>query len=301
MNSEASRRPKKGWRQLEFKKSICLPSIECAIIYFLLQFILSLVLTCVILSLSYQITEKSVDIDFPNNGISSANLTLGSNISSPVYLYLEYWDYYQNHRIYSKSKSKNQLSAKADGSLSTNCSPLVNYGDIGFTLPGKSNGTEIKPCGLLPVSFFNFTVTMQYFSNGTQNNTTRNIIIDSSGIAWSTDDSNKYVNSPGEYLDVTDNHFKVWMRTSATNHLRKVYGKINQELPSGTYQFNILYNNSNNFLEYQPNLAIKISTTTTIGGKNYVLGWTFFVVMCLSLIWLIAFTVIYFNDKNKKG
>ena len=290
MDSEKKNRPKDGWRQLDFKTIICIPNAKCAAVFFSILFVFSLIMTSVILSLTYQIIEKSTDTLWlePNNQITTT-LTLDSSIKAPVYIYVMYYNYYQNHRIYLKSKSKYQLANQYDSSLSTYCTPLQYWGDLSFTQPNHTNGSLIVPCGLIPASFYNLTI------NAKINNTF--LDIDSSTIAWWTDNDSKYVNQKDEYLNITDQHFKVWMRTSATNTLRKAYGKVTKDLEKGNYTFTLSWNNTTNFADYNLNVKIVLSTTTAIGGKNMVFGWTFFVVMVMSFFWAVCFILIVKYEK----
>ena len=163
MGVENKRKPKEGWRQLNFKTIICLPDAKCAAVFFFILFIFSLILTSVILSYSYKIEEKHFDIfSFPSE-LTTKTLTFPSKISGPVYLYLEYQNYYQNHRIYLKSRSKDQLAGHYDSTLSTDCAPLINYGDLNLTIgnpPLYTKGDEIYPCGLMPASFYDFSIDL---------------------------------------------------------------------------------------------------------------------------------------------
>ena len=87
------------------------------------------------------------------------------------------------------------------------------------------------------------------------------------------------------------------MRTSATNTLRKAYGKVTKDLEKGNYTFTLSWNNTTNFADYNLNVKIVLSTTTAIGGKNMVFGWTFFVVMVMSFFWAVCFILIVKYEK----
>lgn len=285
MAKENSRRPKPGWRQLDFRTIICSLSPICGLIFFAILFIFGLIMTTVILVHSYMIFEKSEDLT--NNKaefiLSSSDL---DDIKGDLFVYLEYLDYYQNHRIYLKSKSKLQLSDEHDSSVSTDCEPLYDEGDLEGDLKGKIpvfDGDVILPCGLMPASYVNTSVTASM--NG------KTVSIDDSDIAWETDDSKKYVDQENSYLDITDEHFKVWMRNSPTGRLNKLYGKIDEgDLAEGKLLFDV--SQDINILGYEPDMKVKIATNNRLGGKNEVLGWTFFVVTVLSLIWCIVFAFI---------
>lgn len=303
MAKENQRRPKEGWRQLDFRTIICLPNAFCAAVFFFFLFIASLILCSVILGLSAQIkSEESSRFNFEEGrNINNISINISRTMEEPVFVYLVYYDYHQNHRIYLKSKSKNQLAGESDDSLSTNCKPLLKFNSIDNVVFDQKNSTsneKIVPCGLLPASFIDITIDVKR-NNPKNISVYDNITIDDSDIAWDTDNEKKYKDKDGAYLNITDPHFKVWMRTSATNRLRKLYGKISKKLEKDDQIFFDLTQTSENHLGYSPDMKIILSTTTTIGGRNYVLGWVFFVVMVLSLIWTIMFVMIWCKQRKE--
>lgn len=286
MAKENKRRPKEGWRQLAFNTFICSPDPKCAGVFFFILFIFALVLTSVILSHSFEIFEKTKEIID-----QKATFDLDSedidNIKGDLFIYLEYEDYYQNHRIYLKSKSKEQLADEESSSLSTDCEPLYKESDLKKDLKDKfgnlSDDDKILPCGLMPASYVETIITAS--------NDDGNLDIDESDITWTTDDDRKYQKQKNSYLNITDDHFIVWMRNSPTRRLNKLFGRIKEnDLKKGKLEFKV--EEMENRLGYKPDKYIKISTNNRLGGKNNVLGWTFFVVTILSLVWCIVFAAI---------
>ena len=45
-----------------------------------------------------------------------------------------------------------------------------------------------------------------------------------------------------QWLNVEDEHFMVWMRTAGLPNFRKLYGKIEKNLPAGKYDLKITNN-----------------------------------------------------------
>jgi hypothetical protein len=64
------------------------------------------------------------------------------------------------------------------------------------------------------------------------------INIDESNIAHDGDKGNMFKRNKKnniQWIDTENEHFMVWMRTSGLLGFRKLWGKINTNLPAGTY------------------------------------------------------------------
>jgi hypothetical protein len=81
--------------------------------------------------------------------------------------------------------------------------------------------------------------------------------------------------SPLEH--VTNEHFVVWMRVATRPQFRKLYGYIEETIPAGTqFSFDI---DLNYVVEgFGGTKALIISTNTIVGGKNPILGQTFYII-----------------------
>ena len=92
--------------------------------------------------------------------------------------------------------------------------------------------------------------------NNSNNNSTR-ITINETNIAWASDKQLKYKlpqdpNNPNnmtyyqsiQWINVTDEHFMVWMRPAGLPNFRKLWGRIPESLISGM-TYNITITNSN--------------------------------------------------------
>ena len=172
----------------------------------------------------------------------------------------------QNHRKFITSKSEDQLKGKKStdgcGDLSTNKEMNINNSIIGTPL-NKSD--DAIPCGLYARNYFNDKFTLY------KNNSTEQIIINDKGIAWDND-KDKFKNVKFEdgwenhqWLNMTDEHFIVWMRPSFLNDFRKLWGKIDEKLEEGEYYFEIgnNYNVSDDIKKY-----VVISKINIFGSEN---------------------------------
>ena len=68
-----------------------------------------------------------------------------------------------------------------------------------------------------------------------------------------------------------DEHFVVWMRTAAMNDFRKLWGKIDVDLPKGA-EVRVAVRNRYNSYAYGGSKSVALSTTSWLGGKNDFLG-----------------------------
>ena len=128
----------------------------------------------------------------------SLTLTLDSDMTAPIYVYYGLTNFYQNHRLYFKSRNPDQLSGDdlATGDINS-CSPVISMRDLGMSpVYAKANATltpdsAANPCGLIAKSFFNDT----YALYGPDNKTRVNITED--GISWDSD--NEKFGRPSNY------------------------------------------------------------------------------------------------------
>lgn len=158
------------------------------------------------------------------------------------------------------------------------------------------------PCGLVAKSFFNDTYTLNS-PKGV------NIPIDEKGIAWESDKEFKFklltggdskiANYTNNYwMDVTNEHFIVWMRTAGLPNFRKLWGKINQRLEPGNYT--VVINNNYDVKSFEGKKSFVLSTTNALGGKNYFLAICYIVVGSLCIVFAIIFLVAFLKKKGAR-
>lgn len=293
MVHEKKNMPKEGWRQVDFKHFICIPNFKCFLIVLPLICFISFILTIIILSYTYQIKEV-ISGEFRIQNRDEITVNIDKDLDEPVYLYIYFLDFYQNHRIYLKSKSKSQLADKSDNSLSDSCSPLYKNGDLDTDFKiGVEDKKILNPCGMLPRSFLNLEISAKL-------NTNKTLTLSTKDISWETDNDSKYKKSTD--FDVEDEKFKNWMRTGATRYPRKLYYKIKNDLNDGdelTFSYTLM-NKDEIYYTYRPKFKIILSTTTRIGGKNKVLGFVFLVITIISFIWSVLFAFLEYNSACKR-
>ena len=156
-------------------------------------------------------------------------------MAGPVYVFYELRNFYQNHRLYAKSLNSDQLkgNSPSQSTLESDCYPIIYNRDlyINYSITNKSldpNATA-NPCGLVAYTVFNDS-----FSLGD------NIQISDFGIAWPSDLQKYKITNPDEmWTNTTDERFMNWMRIAAMPTFRKLWGRIDNGLPSGNYTLSI--------------------------------------------------------------
>lgn len=249
---------------------------------------------------SNSIREVSIEYqDTCTPGITGCNINihLDKSLRAPIYMYYELSNYYQNYRMYAKSKSYDQLTGK-----------WVGYSNIGDCDPIKSANEShddediYYPCGLIAWSMFNDTFQL-LDKNGIAISQSKN------RIAWKAD-RDFYKNVPSEKMlgiplieNIEDEDFLVWMRTSAFPKFRKLYRRIeNNKIPGGELIGNYSVSIRNNYpvLGYDHKKFV-LSETAWIGGKNPAIGIIYIVASVIMLVTAVAFLVAQIVHPRKFG
>eukprot|EP01118_Nematostelium_gracile_P015898 TRINITY_DN6461_c0_g4_i1.p1 TRINITY_DN6461_c0_g4~~TRINITY_DN6461_c0_g4_i1.p1 ORF type:complete len:303 (+),score=63.64 TRINITY_DN6461_c0_g4_i1:62-970(+) len=256
------------------------------IIFYAVSFIF-IIVGAVLLSSNNLVLEYKVRYDDQcRRGNCTVEIDIEKDMRAPVYLYYHLEHYYQNHRLYLKSRSDAQLYGLP--LTPTNLAPcrLKLY---------ANNSTKPEdiyfPCGLIASSFFNDTFALSTSDD-------QPVELRKKGIAWNSDVAlfkNPPANSTGPRVieDITDEDFIVWMRAASTPNFRKLYRIIDNDLPKGTYKIHI----GNNYpvASFNGEKSVIIATTSWFGQKNPFLGSAYLVYGFLTL-----FTAIFFNVQHSR-
>lgn len=97
-------------------------------------------------------------------------------------------------------------------------------------------------------------------------------------------------------MDVTNEHFIVWMRTAGLPNFRKLWGKINEKLEPGKYSVEI--SNVYDVKSFEGKKSFVLSTTNALGGKNYFLAICYIVVGSLCIVFAVIFLVAFLKKRN---
>lgn len=290
--------------------------------FFLVATVLLIPLGAAILAASLSVTEYKIRYDNVGTGFDSSDksvqqqalwagagnqstvtFTTTKRLKAPVYLYYELQRYYQNHKRYVRSLNSNQLGGKyeAPGSLGT-CAPQQYASDSADGTPVPPN-TEINPCGLMPYSYFNDSFSLQGFT------------LDDSNIAWKSDRNSLYGDyAPSFFNQVPrsrgggaiqgnvshDQHFLVWMRPGAARTVRKLYARINEDIPAGT-PLTLTVSNQYNTYGYGGSKWVILTTNSWVGGHNNALGGIMVTIGSLAFLTAVIFFCSYHLNKKRRG
>ncbi|XP_010935326.1 ALA-interacting subunit 3 [Elaeis guineensis] len=224
------------------------------------------------------------------NKTCTRNLIVPKKMNSPVYVYYQLDNFYQNHRRYVKSRSDKQLRSTAYEQVTDSCKP-----------EDKANGSAIVPCGLIAWSLFNDTYKFSLDSKVLE--------VNKKNIAWKSDQDHKFGSDVypknfqsgeligGAKLNASiplseQEDLIVWMRTAALPTFRKLYGKIEVDLELNDKITVVIQNNYNTY-GFGGKKKLVLSTTTWIGGKNDFLGVAYLTVGGMCLFLAICFVLLY--------
>jgi hypothetical protein len=253
-------------------------------------------------------TTKDAQLTYIQNPGTDKNCTVTlivpKQMKSPVYVYYELDNFYQNHRRYVKSVSSSQLQGTNVSDLSTDCKP-EDY----------VNGLPITPCGLIAWSLFNDTFNFSTVSNVP-------VHVNKNGIAWKSDVQKKFgsnvfpTNFPNNNRTGTsliggaglnssapldqDEDLIVWMRTAALPNFRKLWGKIEQDFQPGD-TINVGIVNQYNTYSFGGKKKLVLSTTSWLGGKNIFMGVAYLTIGVLCIVLALVFLLIHLRHPRPLG
>ena len=292
-----------GWRPV--------PTITSTTIIFICLGIIFIILGVIILVYSHKIIEIKHQYDnlppCQNSKICEISIPIEEDMPPTIMVYYELDGFYQNHRRYIKSKSDDQLNGKSftldEMKKTQDCNPVLTNKEMGFEKGAKSITGELLnlsdlaiPCGLIAKSFFN-----DDFKNWKLDG--ENIVVNEKDIAWSADKKLKYKNTEElnkQWIDMTNEHFIVWMRPAGLPNFMKLWGRIeNIELKKGQV-LNVTIENNFDAKKFDGKKFLILSTANILGGKNYFLGISYIVLGCICIILAVVFIIGYNINKEKE-
>jgi len=253
---------------------------------------------------SSSIIEQTIPYDKTNcsiphgsyNKLCTITVNIEQTMKSPVYMYYELTNVFQNHRQFVKSVSAKQLRGDYDDLLDDTlgvCEPLIKGVDDKY----------LFPCGLQGWSYFNDDILTsinnnnEIICNDDNNNNNINSCSSKLNIALPTDlefrfKYNEQLSNDPKLTNqvypldnyrslitmpqIMDESLMVWMRMAATPHFKKIHSIINTDLTAGhTITFTIDANFNSDV--FHGSKSIVLSTSGKYGGKNVSFGCFFLI------------------------
>ena len=304
-NSKFKQQKLPGWRPV--------PTITSTTIIFFCFGVVFIILGIVILIFSNKIEEISYRYDEECKGkpICKIVLKVEKDMETNIMVYYQLDGFYQNHRRYVKSKSDDQLNGK-DISYeamkdSQDCDPVITNRDMNknYSVTG-SNLTQDDvaiPCGLIAKSYFNDNFTKWSIKSKFGDDEPPEIInVNEKDIAWKADKELKYKNVDlnKQWIDMTDEHFIVWMRPAGLPNFRKLWGRITDKALKAGSEIEVEIENKFDVSSFNGKKYLILSTVNAFGGKNSFLGISYIVLGGISIVLAIIF-IIGYNVHSKKN
>ena len=301
-NSKFKQQKLPGWRPV--------PTITSTTIIFFCFGIVFIILGIIILIFSNKIEEISFRYDdyCKDKNPCIVTLQVKNDMEKNIMVYYQLDGFYQNHRRYVKSKSDDQLNGK-DISYqamkdSQDCDPVITNEEMGkaesITGTPLVNDEVAIPCGLIAKSFFNDNFKEWKLTD--EFGDTQALNVNEKDIAWKADKELKYKNidKSRQWIDMTDEHFIVWMRPAGLPNFRKLWGRItDRDLKAGT-KIEVKIENNFDVSSFNGKKYLILSTVNAFGGKNSFLGISYIVLGGISIVLAIVFIIGYnLHSKNK--
>ena len=278
------------------------PTIKSIIIVFSLFGAVYIILGIVLIIYSNKVKSIELKYDDCENNPCLRNITIDEDIDGPIFIYYQLDGFFQNSRRYVKSKNIAQLQGD-NISDTDDCAPALYNKEMDFGQDKKAidNQTSLDsnsiavPCGLMAKTFFNDTYKFK-FNNGSE------ILVNEDNITYPKDKELFKKNSENiskQWIDLTNEHFIVWMRPSGLPNPRKLWGKIENNLKKGDL-IDVTISNNYNVSYYKGAKKLILSNATKFGGKNYFLGIAYIIVGGLSLLCAIIFPIGYKVQSSKE-
>jgi hypothetical protein len=138
------------------------------------------------------------------------------------------------------------------------------------------------------------------FQNLDLNGTTFNI--SQSDIAWPSDKSNaKNWDLSKQGIDVTNEHWLVWLKPAVRKDFYKLWGKINTAMPAGQYTLTIT-NSTPIYLPIDYPISfgekwLQFSSSNVFGNQHTMLGIAYLVAAGVSLILMVTFIILCIKER----
>ena len=209
-----------------------------------------------------QVTKRYDNCIKDLDGFCTLSIEIDEEIPEPVFVYYKLTNFYQNHRLYVRSRSYTQLHN--GDPLETEldlCKPAKYNKDFkGWTSNKDLDPDDVAyPCGIVARSVFNDTF---YFTGYTVTDDDIVFEVDKEIFKNSDDKKKQWIN--------IDNRFRSWMKISPFPTFRKLWGIIEKDVKKGKLEVKVKDNYPVHKWDGEKSLVL--SNANAFGGKSPVLG-----------------------------
>jgi hypothetical protein len=237
--------------------------------------------------------------------VYTIDIFVDKEMRAPVYVTYELGTFYQNYRRYVRSYDADQMHDGTPFPGLSNCEPFLYETASGLDAdPALPESGAILPCGQISHSNFNDSFLLS------SSEPALDVSINESNIAWRSDAEHLYGNVTSvNYNQIEayrggntstvplnqDEHWMIWQRPAGQKTARKLYGRIESDVPPNTTLTLTVFNRYNTY-SFDGTKTFVLSSNSWMGGKNYVLPYLYLV--CGGLCWVV---VLVFTGLSWKG
>lgn len=308
-NSKFKQAKLPGWRPVSSFRKTTLTFFISGVVFIIVGIILLIVCNKVEeVSIRYDKYCEHFKMEYPNN---TCNITfdITDKMEKRIMIYYQLTGFYQNHRRYVKSKNDDQLygkfKTKAELIDNEDCDPVITNADMNKTrnynntLNLDQNDLAI-PCGLIAKSFFNDRFyDWTIIKNGEEKPFSPN----ERNIASKADKEIKFNNYDlsKQWINMTDEHFIVWMRPAGLPTFRKLWARIDDmDLEEGS-KVNVKIDDNFEVSSFNGKKHLILTTTNSFGGKNLFIGISYIVLGVISMSFGVVFVLgKYLLERNNQ-
>ncbi len=210
------------------------------------------------------------EVDYTDTCSLGTNCTLPSftitnPVEAPVFLKYKLRGFYQSSFEYQKATPMLKEADSVSSAMPENCNGFQTNAELernvsvtGDFLDPNAPGI---PCGFASAAMFSDEFALSIYG-------LRNYAISDEGIAWETDTQASFeeYNLQVQWIDLENEVYINWIRSSPFDRLSKTFGRINQNLQPGnhTLSVNVNWNSS----KYGASTSVVLVETRFFGTRN---------------------------------
>lgn len=222
-------------------------------------------------------------------------IKIAADAKGPLFVRYRIDKFHQNHYKFRDSFPTSQFyDGKIDSDSNSNCGKYLTNAQMNKTI--AVDGTPLEPndvavpCGVLAFAYFNDSFSIADTAPGSQP-----IPINFTDIAWPDDKEFKFknVNFSRQWIDISDERFINWMRTSPYPYFVKLWGRIDVPIAGRTIQVRVNNTWPANRTKSRKYFVLSGADFYGTPNKNLVIFFLFFGFLALVFFFLLLYLWCY--------